>query len=141
MHPYPSYSQFGTPDFVDAQRRQYRIADGGDAIDMADKGLIEPAWWEPAVGMPAKRQMLYIRMLKGTKNITAEVPRIGELIEMHHLGSVNTYVLIVDSISGLDATGRATGSMIVRDVLPTERDISKKEMKELLPGKLRKFVQ
>jgi len=116
--PFPTYSQFGKPQLIDEESRQYKWADGSDfeayksqlgsrmisnELDLFDKKTNKPI-------KNGKDALLYLRFKKGTRQ-QIQFPAIGSKITFFDLKKKILLSGIVDTLQGEKPVTSATGSV------------------------------
>ena len=127
-HPFPTYSSWGIPEFVDQIHRQYRIADGFDALEFDKKqkhwtnSRWNPSSTTPENTIPGRQQMLYVRVpisLNKGKSVTKErisLPNPNDGIVLIHLGTKTVYTCIADSVDNPGTKNVVCGSLVIKKI-------------------------
>lgn len=121
--PWPTYSQWGSPHWVDVNTGiQYKKADGSDWAHLVHEGVIsKPAWdvSDPNGGT----QLLYLRLPRGSRTLEgAGFPSEFDTLELLHLDTGSVWKARVVATEGAENKNAATGNVRVANL---ERKTSK----------------
>lgn len=156
MHPFPTYSAFGTPSFVDQNHRQYKTGDGFDAMYFEQTNQSRTnMFWEPDTEMspsgdPGELQFLYVRCPINVNKIRKEerrerlnVPAEGESLILIHLKTKVTYSCKVRSSVNVQNPLEACGSIVIKDIeeLGTASNDTAERIKKMLPKKYKSLIK
>jgi len=146
-HPYPTYSQFGKPQFVDTKFRMYRIGDGQDAKYHYEHSTADPLW-NPG-DKPSKRSsgshLLYMKIKKGQRDRDNDMgfPESDETLYLTHLLSKRVYKCTITSVTGHDYGRSNTGTVVADSIkyLGRANDDLSRRIKQSLPSLHRSLIK
>jgi len=158
LHPFPTYSKFGNPIFVDDEGRHYRTGDGFDALEFEKANETRTnRFWEPSddilddIGNPGELQFLYVRspikenIKRRRRKLTRlSVPTEGERLVLIHLKTKVLYQCKVRSAVNIqNAPRESCGSVVIQDIeeAGTASKETAKRVKEDLPRGYKKLIK
>jgi len=146
-HPYPTYSQFGNPQFVDTKFRMYRIGDGQDAKYHYEHSSADPLWnpGDKSHRGSSGSHLLYMKIKKGTRNRDNDMgfPESDETLYLIHLSSKRIYSCTVNKVSGHDYGRSNTGTVVADSIKHLGRaneDLSRR-IKQSLPSLYKPLIK
>ena len=149
-HPYPTYNQFGDPQFIDVQLRGYKVGDGQDAKNFYKHNTSDPRW-NPSEEKDSKsvppspgEHLLYMRIKKGAlrRNILG-FPKSDDALTLIHLKSKRVYQCEVQKVKGHDS-GRSNTGTVVIDFIHYKGTVNNEYMqgiKDQLPQSMKPLIK
>ncbi len=156
LHPFPTYSAFGEPSFVDNAHRQYRIGDGLDALEFEKTNeSVTNIRWNPGDDVdendiPGERQFMYVRCPININKMRREkglerlsIPMQEDRLSLLHLKTRFIYVCDVYSVENLENPRESCGSIVIYNIslIGTSSNEYAQEIQSNLPKAYKKFIK
>lgn len=126
--PWPTYSQWGKPQWVDINSGiQYRMADGKDWAQMVHQGVVSKPNWHPdnvpknnkktEQEFSSGNQLLYLRFPRGGRTIDGMAfPNPREKVTLLYIKTGEVWQAKVEMTEGRDDRKAATGNVLVESL-------------------------